>query len=104
MLARQSIASVDLQPEWQRSRTFSKLKPDKRTFFSQNFSSKALNGHLRLDTKRISVHVPDGALLHGVVEGEHGLVTEGDGPGVKTVLCRHQPPPFGSGDKLVQRQ
>ena len=48
--------------------------------------------------------MPDGAVLHGGVEGEHGLVTEGDGSGVEPVLGLHQPPPLGGGDKLVQRQ
>ena len=48
--------------------------------------------------------ISDGALLHGGVQGQHCLVTEGDGLGVEFVLGRHQPPPLGSGDKLVERQ
>ena len=48
--------------------------------------------------------MPDGAVLHGGVEGKHGLVAEGDGAGVESVLGLHQPPPLGGGDELIQGQ
>ena len=46
----------------------------------------------------------EAAVLHGGVEGEHGLVTQRDGAAVERVLGGHQPPPLGRGHELVQRQ